>query len=350
MSNSRPEVDGLDDILTAPEQLMSDVAVDRDVRRARQGYGTAAEARAFLQMARLRRKETEQLPGVNPLVQAYFRASDEVVTTPPSQPDLDAPGLAAADAVEADLAEARDAVADLLSSVESDRPRGLLGDTQSIDDGLVHLRTLLAHSGATGRTALHRCERELAFLANALVAGCSFQARSFTPSEASMAAAAVCNLGLEFSRGTASAALGEGASSSPDLVTAFELGWTALYEDVSLFTIERLATVLSGVRSGDTKTHAGLRELRRELVAQRAAGTPWKVRDALDALAILDVPTWTGVLGLVDECPMLPAIVDAIVEGRTGSISATGFAFISTQRQIERAQAFVARVPDLLAE
>jgi hypothetical protein len=134
------------------------------------------------------------------------------------------------------------------------------------------------------------------------------------------------------------------------LVTAFELGWTALYEDVSLFTIERLATVLSGVRSGDTKTHAGLRELRRELVAQRAAGTPWKVRDALDALAILDVPTWTGVLGLVDECPMLPAIVDAIVEGRTGSISATGFAFISTQRQIERAQAFVARVPDLLAE
>ena len=45
---------------------------------------------------------------------------------------------------------------------------------------------------------------------------------------------------------------------------------------------------------------------------------------------------------------MLPAIVDAVVEGRTGTVSATGFTFISTTRQVQRARAFVARLPDLL--
>ena len=65
-------------------------------------------------------------------------------------------------------------------------------------------------------------------------------------------------------------------------------------------------------------------------------------------LAILDVPAWTGLLGLLDECPMMPAVVDAIVLRRTGAISATDFAFISTTKQIERVHAFVARVPDLL--
>src|SRR2546426_10140002 len=38
---------------------------------------------------------------------------------------------------------------------------------------------------------------ELAYLANTLIAGCSIQARVFTPQEASDAAAAFCNLGLE---------------------------------------------------------------------------------------------------------------------------------------------------------
>ena len=39
--------------------------------------------------------------------------------------------------------------------------------------------------------------RELAFLANTLLAGSSIQSRPFTPQEASDAAACICNLGLE---------------------------------------------------------------------------------------------------------------------------------------------------------
>ena len=55
LSNSAPEVDGLDDLLMEPEQLLHDLAVDREQRRSQQGYSTPADARAFLLMARRRR-------------------------------------------------------------------------------------------------------------------------------------------------------------------------------------------------------------------------------------------------------------------------------------------------------
>src|ERR1019366_3956461 len=40
LSNSAPEVDGLDELLTAPEQVMFDLAFDRERRRETQGYTT----------------------------------------------------------------------------------------------------------------------------------------------------------------------------------------------------------------------------------------------------------------------------------------------------------------------
>ena len=52
LSNSRPEIDGLDDLLMAPEQHLQDVAIEREQRRSRHGYATPGDARAFLQMAR----------------------------------------------------------------------------------------------------------------------------------------------------------------------------------------------------------------------------------------------------------------------------------------------------------
>ena len=74
LSNSTPEVDGLDDLLMAPEQLLHDWPRDREHRRSRQGYSTPADARAFLLMARRRRRPSAGEPSVNPLVAAYFRA------------------------------------------------------------------------------------------------------------------------------------------------------------------------------------------------------------------------------------------------------------------------------------
>ena len=76
-----------------------------------------------------------------------------------------------------------------------------------------------------------------------------------------------------------------------DLVTAFEVGWAVLHEDVSMFVAERLIVTLRVLRCVDAEIQSGLDALRRELVRQHDAGTPWRARDALDVLAMLDLPS-----------------------------------------------------------
>ena len=73
LSNSRPEVDGLNELLMAPEQQLHDVSVERERRRSRRGYATPADARAFLQMARQQPDRGRPIT-VNPIAAAYFRA------------------------------------------------------------------------------------------------------------------------------------------------------------------------------------------------------------------------------------------------------------------------------------
>ena len=43
---------------------------------------------------------------------------------------------------------------------------------------------------------------------------------------------------------------------------------------------------------------------------------------------------WISVLGLLDECHILPAALAAVLERRTTSVSQTAFEFISTTAQI----------------
>ena len=88
LSNSSPEVDGLDDLLMAPEQHLHDVTIEREGRRSRRGYATAADARAFLQMARQPQPHAPHTPGaapiaINPIATAYFRAAEEEEDTTP---------------------------------------------------------------------------------------------------------------------------------------------------------------------------------------------------------------------------------------------------------------------------
>ena len=89
LSNSMPEVDGLDDLLMEPEQLLHDVAVDREHRRAQQGYSTPADARAFLLMARQRRRASQGRAVGQPArgcVLSGRRRHDRIWTTPPPRP------------------------------------------------------------------------------------------------------------------------------------------------------------------------------------------------------------------------------------------------------------------------
>lgn len=227
-------------------------------------------------------------------------------------------------------------------------PRALLtGRTSSADAGLVRVIATLASLADASPTLHHARVNELAFLANALVSGCSFQSESFRPGDASTAAAATCNLGLEWiasSRGPT----GERVDTGTDFITAFGIGWRLLHEHVGMFTLTGLRQTLAHVRGGDTRTHADLLHLRHAVTRHLAAGTHWQVHDALDVLAVLDTIAWKGILGLLDECPTIAAVVDATIDGRREPVSATDFVFISTMQQVRRAQAFVERLPELL--
>lgn len=347
LSDSAPEVDGLDNLLRAPAQLLHNVAVDREHRRSKQGYSTPADARAFLQMARQRKRlQPDGTPAMNPIAAAYFRAADDAATSPDDGRSTRSQHVLEPGSAGESVAEALDAMVDVLAEagLVPERPRALLEGTAPAHSRLTRIRPLMEHVRDTNDDAHFARSREIAFLANTLIAGCAVQSRPFTPQEASDAVVGICNLGLEYM----------GANMPPaflvdhDLVTAFEAGWAALFEDVSLFVAKQLIATLKALRHADAETHSELLALRRELVKERKAGTPWRARDALEVLAILDTTAWISLLGLLDECPVLPAALTANLEGQTGAVSATAFEFISTTGQIDQVRAFMARLPDAL--
>ena len=377
LSQSRPEIDGLDDLLMAPEQHLHDVAIERERRRSRHGYATPADARAFLQMARQPRAAPAPTAPIatNPIVTAYFRAVDEEADTTPEGTSAGAPESAPHhDATDVsargddDIPTTIEAVVELLAEagVMPERPRALLeaADEDPRAARLPLLRRLMEFVLHHDETAYLTRSRERAFLANTLLAGSSVQSRPFTPREASDAAACICNLGLEYWPARWPGATSHGASSpreldtamppdaflvNHDLVTAFEVGWSVLYRDVSLFVADQLMSTLADLHCVDADTRQGLRALGRELVKQREAGTPWLARDAADVLAMLDMTAWISVLGLLDECPILPAALTAVLERRTTSVSPTAFEFISTTAQIGDIRLFMRTLPGVLS-
>ncbi len=355
LSNSKPEIDGLHELLMAPEQHLHDVAVEREQRRALQGYATPAEARAFLQIARQPRTASTGA-SANPIASAYFRAVEdkEADTTAAGTPEGSIESAAHQDTTAAsatgddDVRTTVAAVIELLAEagMMPERPRALL---KAADNSHA---PKLPHLGRLMESVLHHDEaaylarnRELAFLANALLAGSSVQSRPFTPREASDAAACVCNLGLELD----DAALPEAFLLNHDLVSAFEAGWSALYRDVSLFAADQLISTLADLPSADPDNRRGLQAFRRKLEEQREAGTPWLARDAADILAACDMTTWISVLGLLDECPIVPAALTAVLERRTTPVSPTAFEFISTTVQIGDIRLFMRTLPVLLS-
>jgi hypothetical protein len=359
LSNSTPEIDGLDDLLPAPEQHVHDAAIDREQRRSRHGYATSADARAFLQMARQKRAAAM---ATNPIVTAYFRAAEEEADTAPEDTSASVHESASHHDVADDIPSSIEAVVELLAEagVIPERPRALLeaGNEDARARQVPLLKRLMEFLSHRDQTVYLMRTRELAFLANTLLAGSSVQSRPFTPGEASDAAACICNLGLESwpSRWASSSSLDLDTAVPPDaflvdrdLVTAFEVGWSVLYQDVSLFVTDQLISTLADLHTFDADTRLGLVALRRTLEKQRESGTPWLARDAADALATLDTTAWTSVLGLLDECPILPEALRAVLERRTTPVSPTAFEFISTPAQIGDVRLFMKMLPEVLS-
>ena len=363
LSNSGREVDGLDDLLPEGDQVMFDLGVDREQRREKQGYVTPAQARAFLQMSRELRFGSGAMPPANPLARAYFRAIDETAAADAhsasnSSGASGASGLlvAGSDAQSApeDSAEAVAAVFEILhdAGILAQPPRALLSGLEGRGPSLCHIRARLEFALDHDHTAYSARNEELAYLANALMAGCSIQARPFTAQEASDAAIAICNLGLE---NWPLRWLPAKAAPPPvsflidhDLVSVFQVGWTVLHSDVGMYAAERLIAVLARMRCDDRETQAGLDALRIEMTKHWQAGAPWRARDALDVIAILDMPAWVTLLALIDECPALHACAGVSRAPRTLSVSMSDFEFISENSQIASVREFMGSLPETL--
>jgi hypothetical protein len=312
-------------------------------------------------MARQPLRGSLRTAAANAVAMAYLGPSDE--EAPPAGAAANPPETTAESSPTGDVSEAVHSVAVLLAEarLSGERPRALLEAPAGRGTRRSRVHALMENLRREDERAFLARNRELAFLANALMAGCSVQARPFSARDASDAALATCNLGLEFwhARWTedglpepARPVAGEAAVpdlllADHDLVEAFQVGWAVLHES-SMFVAGQLIEVLKNVRSIDSRTHESLVILRRELVKQREAGTPWRARDALDVLAILDIPLWHALLGALDECPVLPEVLTAILEGQTGPVSATAFEFVATADQITDIRTFAGRLGPIL--
>jgi hypothetical protein len=343
LSNAGRELDGLHDSLEENQQFIFDRALDRESRRDEQGYVTPAQARAFLQMSRQIQLGSDTRPPDNPVARAFFRTLEETKAEPPSKPA----------AASADPPDATVALVDVLleAGIIAQPYRALLNASQEDRSSLRRIRTHMQVVFDRDQAAYTRRSEELTYLANTLMSGCALQGRPFTTQEASDAASAICNLGLENwpPQWIPAKSFPDDFLVDHDLVTVFQVGWTVLHKNVVMYVAERLLTVLADLRCDDYDIQTGLDTLRSELSKHSGAGVPWRARDTLEVITILDMPAWAALLGLIDEYPVLHAVLSASRNPRTLSVSATAFEFISENSHIAIIREFMQSLPETLA-
>jgi hypothetical protein len=286
---------GLFQVLTSEEMLHSDAAADRDDRRERAGFVTAASARSFLALARTG-DVTSLLrsPSRDPITSAFFRYSDPVPF------EVDAAGDAAPREPEpAELSELLDEIA---GDVPSTRRLGTDKDGQVAQTLL--MRTLV---DLAGREADRHAERmrELGYLANTLLAGAGARGERLRPLDAAQATLATCSLGLERALPLGSAAR-QIERLSCDVL--FRIGWRLIHDEVSrpaAAAVERVA--LRAARATDEPGDRA--SLERLAAAARQAlkdGRPAALGARLDLLSdALDNDQFTLLASLCDDLPAL---------------------------------------------
>ena len=325
-SHSRREDDASHSLLENRDQMMFDVADERERRRRDRGFAAPADARAFLQMSRRVRPETL---APNPIARDYARAVEF-----------------AADQEESPVVspEEESEVAEILAEAgvaPLHAPRALLGsgDVQPatrIQRGmrLVFERDPVAYGERTF---------ELAYLANVLMGGCSIQARPFTAKEAADAAVAICNLGLEQLPDSS------GYLIAHDLIGAFQLGWTTLYEQACVFAAKSLVDLLADFRVADDDDQSELNMLRIRLIREIENGTPWRAAGALNVLTSIDMPAWAALVALIAECPVIHKALIASLDRQVRSVDPDAFDFISGPDQLTLIQSFMRALPSILS-
>lgn len=334
LSNDGHELDGLDDLLSRPEQHRFDVDVARESRREQSGFLPPEQARAFLDAAR-HVSLTNGPPAGDSVFDAYQRtipATEASLESEAATSQADAPSESVADVA---------GVIEVLSNagVIADPRRALPSRAEATPPDNAALQDYLACQPDAIDTWMTR-EQALGFLANALVAGCSVRGRTFTPRDASEAVAATCNLGLECWPG------GWGPASATDLVTAFKVGWSVLYRDVLLESAEAVVVALDQIHTTDQALQFDLRVLRRELRRACDAGTPWQTCERLEVLSPLDLPTWAALTALLDECPVMLANVSS--GGHVLKFNPSEFQFIAGRTHLSAVNEFLGTLADAL--
>lgn len=135
-SYSRPEADGFHALLENREQMMFDVADERERRRQQRGFASPADARAFLQASRS-----------TPLPRAAVNQGSQ--------------------------------------------------STGIVKRSASRIRRYMQRLSEIDQAAYEGRNADLAQLGNILISGCPLQGRAFTAKEAADAAVAICNIGLE---------------------------------------------------------------------------------------------------------------------------------------------------------
>jgi hypothetical protein len=325
-SHSRREDDGFHSLLGNREQMMFDVAAERDRRRRERGFASPADARAFLQMSR---RATPETLAPNPIARDYARSID---IAPHQQ---DAPVVSPQEEVEVAGILAEAGVAPLQA------PRALLesGDGQPV----TRIQRCMRVVSERDQVAYGDRNFELAYLANVLIAGCSIQGRPFTAKEAADASVAICNLGLEHLTDSTDYLIAN------DLIGVFQIGWATLYEHACLFAGKALVDVLAGVQVADAEDRSALNMLRIRLIREIENGTPWRAATELDVLITIDPPAWAALVALLAECPVIHGGLMASLDHQVRSVDPDAFDFISRSDQLELIRSFMKVLPAILS-
>jgi len=337
---------GLYDVLTSDELLESDLAADREDRRAREGFIAPSAATSFLNLGRIIAPKEVLADKRDPVTRAYFRELAPPTRTLVAKAPRALPASAGASALE-----------QLVNTLDQDElprdPRShfLLeakpGRGTTAADALFK-QSLLALAAAAPKLHSERMA-ELAYLCNVLVAACEIDGRSFRPFEAVVAVAAVCNLGLEHlvkaEAGAEAGGLEEHAHALLEREGAdkiFRVGWRILHCQIAMATCEAVARAFTARAHRAKNANArvtmerGAKFVRLKFETEK----PWLARSRLVDLDV-DPETLTALDALLGECPYL---VGPVAAGAGGYQLDRVRQFVSNEAQIRRVSAFLEKL------
>ncbi|MGE6761905.1 DUF6178 family protein [Corallococcus interemptor] len=333
---------GLFNVLDSEEMLESDVAADREDRREAEGYVAPSAAASFLDLARV--TPTEELitsRAADPITRSYFKSLEHAAKEAAEQgPPQGAPSQR----VVKFLQELREAE---VLEAPAEHPLLAAGAPRAAHTEPLFKRAVLAVRESQPKAYRDRL-RELSYLANVLISGCSYAGRTFRPLEAADAAVAVCNLGMErLLRDAAGNRPGDPTVDDAadllarqELVKLFQVGWSLLHRDVQMFTARTLQDALTRMAEGqrDTGKSRELTRMAATLKADVNAGKPTRSRGRLDGLGhVLERQVIVAVKALLSEYPFLPRAI----AGGAKETDKRDARFIFTRQQIQAVQAFV---------